>query len=252
MIPPTPPRRSLQLLLLLMFGLLSSCTQNMFVTKQKLPPASALDPGPSYQYHLRKDDKVSLSVWDHEELSIGSVYGHYSVNEVEGKWTMIDSQGNLNVPRIGNVHVEGLTVPEAKELLEKTLSKWIVSPQLTLNVLNMEVTVLGEVGLPGKMHLDKERNTLVEVLGKAGDMGVYADKRHVKLIRPATAGTQAVEIDLTQLSAFDRSNIVVVPGDVVYVPAKNGKQFDRKAPSVMGIASIISTALIITRFFMTN
>ena len=34
MIPPTPPRRSLQLLLLLMFGLLSSCTQNMFVTKQ--------------------------------------------------------------------------------------------------------------------------------------------------------------------------------------------------------------------------
>jgi len=236
----------------LVLGLLSSCTQNLFTTKKPLPPASTLDVGPSYQYHLRKDDKLSLSVWDHEELSVGSVYGHYSVNETEGKWTMVDAQGNLNVPKLGNVHVEGLTVPEAEELLEKSYSKWIVSPQLTLKVLNLEATVLGEVNLPGKQRLEKERNTLIEVLGKAGDMGVYADKRHIKLMRPATAGTQAVEIDLTQLSAFDRSNIVVVPGDVVYVPAKSGKQFDRKAPSVLGIASIVSTVLIITRFFMTN
>lgn len=248
----TRPHRLLRPYLLLVLGLLSGCTQNLFVTKQKLPPAAILDVGPAYQYHLRKDDKISLSVWDHEELSVGSIYGHYSVNETEGKWTMIDAQGDLGVPRIGPVHVEGLTVPEAEAQLEKTLSKWIVNPQLTLKVLNMEATVLGEVNLPGKQRLEKERNTLVEVLGKAGDMGVYADKRHIKLMRPATAGTQAVEIDLTQLSAFDRSNIVVVPGDVVYVPAKSGKQFDRKAPSVLGIASIVSTVLIITRFFMTN
>ncbi|MBD2769129.1 polysaccharide biosynthesis/export family protein [Hymenobacter sp. BT664] len=244
--------RSLQLCLLLVLSLLSSCTQNMFVTKKKLPPASALDVGPNYQYHLRKDDKISVSVWDHEELSVGSIYGHYSVNETEGKWTMVDAQGNINVPKMGNVHVEGLTVPEAEELFEKMLSKWILAPQLTLKVLNMETTVLGEVGLPGKQRLEKERNTLVEVLGKAGDMGVYADKRHVKLLRPAAGGTQAVEMDLTQLSAFDLNNIVVVPGDVVYVPAKSGKQFDRKAPSVLGIASIVSTVLVITRFFATK
>lgn len=235
---------------MLLLGLLSSCTQNLFVTKKSLPAASTLDVGSSYQYRLRKDDKMSLSVWDHEELSIGSIYGHYSVNETEGKWTMVDAQGNLNVPKVGTYHVEGLTVPEAEDLLEKVLSKWIVSPQLTLKVLNMETTVLGEVGLPGKQRLEKERNTLVEVLGKAGDFGAYADKRHVKVLRQSASGTQATEIDLTQLSSFERNNLVIVPGDVVYVPAKNGKQFDRKAPSVLGIASIISTILILTRFFL--
>jgi len=244
------PRRLPRLYLLFVFGLLSSCTQNLFVTKKPLPAATTLDAGPGYQYHLRKDDKISLSVWDHEELSVGSIYGAYSVSETEGKWAMVDAQGNLNVPKIGSMHVEGLTGPEAEDLLEKALSKWIVNPQLTLKVLNMETTVLGEVNQPGRQHLDKEHNTLVEVLGKAGDMGVYADKRRIKLLRPATAGTQAVEIDLTQLSAFDQSNIVVMPGDVVYVPAKNGKQFDRKAPSVLGIASIVSTVLIISRFFL--
>lgn len=235
---------------MLILGLLSSCTQNLFTTKKPLVAASAFDVGSGYQYRLRKDDKMSLSVWDHEELSVGSIYGHYSVNENEGKWLLVDATGGLNVPRVGNYHIEGLTVPEAEELLEKVLSKWIVGPQLTLKVLNMETTVLGEVGIPGKQRLEKERNTLVEVLGKAGDFGAYADKRHVKVLRQNATGTQTTEVDLTQLNSFERNNLIIVPGDVVYVPAKNGKQFDRKAPSVLGIASIVSTILILTRFFL--
>ena len=71
--------RQLSLALVLVLGLLSSCTQNLFVTKNKLPAASTLDVGPGYHYHLRKDDKISLSVWDHEALSVGSIYGHYKV-----------------------------------------------------------------------------------------------------------------------------------------------------------------------------
>ena len=233
-----------------MLGLLSSCTQNLFVSKQPLPPAKTLDMGPDYQYRLRKDDKLTISVWDHEELSVGSIYGHYSVNEAEGKWAMVNAMGNLDVPKVGNYHVEGLTVPEAEELLEKVLSKSIVNPQLSLKVLNMETTVIGEVNLPGKQHLEKERNTLIEVLGKAGDFGAYADKRHVKVLRQATATTQTTEIDLTQLSSFERNNLIIVPGDVVYVPAKNGKLFDRKAPSVLGIASIVSTTFLFIRLFL--
>jgi len=77
------PRRSWRL------SLLSSCTQNLFVRPQPLPLTSTLDVGPGYQYQLRKDDKISLSVWDHEELSVGSIYGHFSGNENEGKWTMV-------------------------------------------------------------------------------------------------------------------------------------------------------------------
>ena len=233
-----------------MLGLLSSCTQNLFVSKQPLPPAKTLDVGPDYQYRLRKDDKLTISVWDHEELSVGSIYGHYSANEVEGKWVMVNAMGNLDVPKVGSCRVEGLTVPEAEELLEKVLSKSIVNPQLSLKVLNMETTVMGEVNLPGKQHLEKERNSLIEVLGKAGDFGPYADKRHVKVIRQATATTQTAEIDLTQLSSFERKNLIIVPGDVVYVPAKNGKLFDRKAPSVLGISSIVSTTLIFIRLFL--
>lgn len=233
-----------------MFGLLSSCTQNLFVSEKPLAAPRSLAVSPDYQYRLRKDDKVSISVWDHEELSVGSIYTHFSANEVEGKWTLVDAGGFLSVPKLGNYPVEGLTTLEAESQIAKALSKWIVNPQLTIKVLNLETTVLGEVVQPGKLHLEKQRNTLVEVLGRAGDFGPYADKRHVKVLRQVGASTQATEIDLTTLHGFERDNVVILPGDVVFVPAKNGKQFDRKAPSIIGIASVISTIIIITRLFL--
>lgn len=242
------PTWSLRLLALLVLGLLGSCTQNLFVTKKPLPPPAALAVGADYQYHLRKDDKISISVWEHDELSMGSVYSLYSVSENEGKWVLVDASGNLNVPKVGRYRVEGLTVPEAEAQLEKVMSKWIVNPQITLKVLNLQTTVLGEVNAPGNQHLDKERNTLVEVLGKAGDFGVYADKRHVKVLRQNATGTRATEINLMTLSGFERDNLIILPGDVVYVPSKNGKQFDRKSPSILGVASIISTFFIVFRF----
>jgi polysaccharide export outer membrane protein len=242
------PPEMLRLVALLVLGLLSSCTQNLFTTKKQLPPPSALSVGADYQYRLRKDDKVTISVFDHEELSIGSIYGHYPVGENEGKWQLVDATGNLNVPKIGSYHVEGLTVPEAEEQLEKVLSKWIVNPQLVLKVLNKETTVLGEVNAPGKQLLEKERNTLVEIIGKAGDFGVYADKRHVKVLRQDAKGTMATEINLMNMKGFEQDNLVILPGDVVYVPSKNGKQFDRKSPTILGISSIISTFFIVFRF----
>jgi len=243
------PAGALRLGALLVLGLLSSCTQNLFVSKKPLAPPAALAVGPDYQYKLRKDDKLTLSVFDHEELSIGSIYGHYPVGENEGKWELVDATGNINVPRVGPYHVEGLTLLEAKSQLEQRMAKWIVNPQITIKVLNLQATVLGEVNAPGNQRLEKERNTLIEVLGKANDFGVYADKRRVKVMRQTAAGTFATEINLMKMSGFEQNNLVILPGDVVYVPSKNGKQFDRKSPTILGIGSIISTFFIVFRFF---
>ncbi|RZK18062.1 MAG: polysaccharide export protein [Hymenobacter sp.] len=246
---PLLPSGALRLVALLVLGLLSSCTQNLFVSKKPLAAPAALAVGPDYQYKLRKDDKITLSVFDHEELSIGSIYGHYPVSENEGKWELVDAAGNLNVPRVGPYHVEGLTLLEAENQLEKLMAKWIVNPQVVIKVLNLQATVLGEVNAPGNQRLEKERNTLVEMLGKANDFSVYADKRHVKVLRQNATGTFATEINLLKMSGFEQNNLVILPGDVVYVPSKNGKQFDRKSPTILGIGSIISTFFIVFRFF---
>ncbi|WP_345053907.1 polysaccharide biosynthesis/export family protein [Hymenobacter glaciei] len=234
----------------LLFGLvlclLTGCTQNLFQSTDKTK-YQAFAPDPAYEYKLRKDDKLSISVWDHEELSVGSIYSVYSSGEEQGKWVLVGPDGKIGFSKVGSFPVEGLTVAAAQANLQRALGKWIVNPQVTIKVLNKEVTVLGEVNTPGVLLLQKERNTLLEVLGRAGDLTVYAEKRHVKVARPEGTALREMEIDLTQLDRNYATNIVVLPGDVVYVPARKGKQFDKKAGTSLAVTSAITAILLFTR-----
>lgn len=230
----------------LVLGLLTGCTQNLFQSADKTK-YETFAPNPAYEYKLRKDDKLSISVWDHEELSVGSIYSVYSSSEEQGKWVLVGPDGKIGFSKVGAFPVEGLTVAAAENNLQQALGKWIVNPHVTIKVLNKEVTVLGEVTTPGPLLLQKERNTLLEVLGRAGDLTVYAENRHVKVARPEGTALHQMEIDLTQLDRNYANNIVVLPGDVVYVPARKGKQFEKKAGTSLAITSAITAILLFTR-----
>lgn len=234
------------ILLGLVLCLLTGCTQNLFQTSDKTKP-QAFAQDPAYEYKIRKDDKLSISVWDHEELSVGSIYSIYSSGEEFGKWVLVGPDGKVGFSKVGPFPVEGLTVATAEKNLQQSLSKWIVNPQVTIKVLNKEITMLGEVNKPGPLLLQKERNTLIEVLGLAGDLGVYADKKHVKIVRPEGSTQREMEIDLTLPDSNYATSVVVLPGDVVYVPARNGKQFDKKAGTSLAVTSAITAILLFTR-----
>jgi polysaccharide export outer membrane protein len=233
----------------LLLCLLTGCTQNLFESSDNAQ-YKKLTLAPNYQYQIRKDDKLSISVWDHEELSVGSIYSHYATPELYGKGLLVAADGTIALPKVGAFAVQGLTVPQAEASLKQVLGKWIVNPQINIRVLNKEVTVLGEVNTPGNQPLEKERNTLVEVLGHAGDFGVYADKEHVKVLRPNGATTDQIEVDLTRLDQFEMSNIVVLPGDVVYVPARRGKQFDKKSGTTLVITSGMTALILLSRLVL--
>lgn len=227
--------------------LLTGCTQNLFrpaskTTYQKLTVA------PNYQYRIRKDDKFTLSVWDHEELSVGSIY---STTQADSKWVLVDAQGKVTLPRVGAFPVQGLTINEVETSLKEVLGKWIVNPQLTIKILNRQATVLGEVYTPGPVLLEKERNTLVEVLGRAGDFKDYADKMHVKVLRTSPEGAvNETEIDLTSIDRTELNSLEVLPGDVVYIPARRGKEFSLRAGSAVAVASGVSALLLLTRIIL--
>ncbi len=246
----TRPMRFALFFLLLTTALLTGCTQNLFQAG-KVTPASttAFALTPDYQYRIRPDDKLSVSVWDHEELSVGSIYGIYNSNEVYGKWLLVDAGGQIDLPKVGSFAVAGLTVTEAETALRTTLSKWIVNPIVHLTVLNKEITLLGEVNTPGRQLLDKERNSLVDIVGRAGDFGTYADKRRVQVIRQIEGKPVATVVDLTQLDLLAQHNLTVLPGDVVYVPSRGSKMFDKRSQSVIPVASAISTLIIIAKLF---
>ncbi|OWY25406.1 polysaccharide export protein [Sphingobacteriales bacterium UPWRP_1] len=239
----------LQALLLLLALALNSCaTQNLFqTTNNTQSPADTLAfvNLPAYEYAIRKDDKVSISVWDHDDLSVGSVYGIYNSNEVYGKWLQVDSKGYITVPKLGEVQVENLTVVQAENTLRELYKAWIVNPVVEVKILNKEVSVIGELKSPGRFLLEKDDNSLVDLISKAGDFDFYADKRKVQIIRKINGQPKMHTVDLTKLDAAFTQNIQIQPGDIVYVPSRKGKMWDRKIGTIIPITSIISSVVLI-------
>jgi polysaccharide biosynthesis/export protein len=203
----------------------------------------------NYEYVIRKDDKLSISVWDHEDLSVGSIYGIYNSNEVYGKWLMVDPQGNIALPKVGDIQVVGKTVTEVEQQLKGIFALSVVHPIVEVKVLNKEVTVLGEVKTPTKVLLDKEENSLLEVIGRAGDFDYYANKTKVTVIREINTIPYKIELDLTGMDVHHSQNILIHPGDIIYVPSRGGKNWDKKASTAIPVTSVITSIILVLTLF---
>ena len=197
------------------------------------------------QHTLRPDDKISVSIWNHDNISVGSVFGIYNSNEVYGKWLMLNDSGQVSLPRLGPVYLQGLTVQQAEARLVQAYSAMLVNPVINVRVLNREVTLLGEVTAPGNYLLEKETNSLAELLGRAEGLTFYGNPKAVQLVRAVNGQQRRYLIDLQKTGAVAQQQIVVMAGDVIYVPEKAGKKLDKKAPLLIPLSSAVTTVGII-------
>ncbi|MGA8731649.1 MAG: polysaccharide biosynthesis/export family protein, partial [Terracidiphilus sp.] len=90
----------------------------------------------------------------------------------------VNQDGDIALPILGTLHVAGETASEARDQIRKRLlsGEILKDPQVDLNVLEYtapQVTIIGEVGTPGKYPLLVPRN-LIDVLALAGGPTVLA------------------------------------------------------------------------------
>ncbi len=231
------------LLLLFSMCIFSSCNKYVLYShtatdnQQKQGTASTSTDEPLEKL-LQPNDKISISIWGHEDLSVGSVHNIYNVQEETGKWLMIDSKGEVNLPQIGMTKLEGLTLLEAKKVLENAYGKFIVDPIINLRILNNEVTIIGEVQRAGIYIYSTDNIRLVDLIAKASGFTDYAKTTKIKIIR----GKESFVIDMTNTSLSDTR---VYPNDVVYIPPSGGKKFDRFSAKLIPLASLITAIALV-------
>jgi polysaccharide export outer membrane protein len=195
----------------------------------------------NYEYTIQPEDKLSISIWGHDDLSVGSVFGIYNSNEVYGKWVLVDRDGGVALPQLGQVKVADLTTRQLTDSLKLSYSKFIKKPIIVVKVLNKRVSLLGAVKQASSMILDEDQMPLLELIAKAEGFDYYADRSQVKLIREKDGLPKEYIIDLTQMGTYEQSNILIRPGDVIYVPNKNGKAFDKKSNRMLPFFGVISS-----------
>lgn len=235
--------------------LLDSCkTQNLFhFSPEKENEEIKLDSifryRADYQHIIEIDNKVNISVWGQDELSIGSVYGIYNSNEVYGKWLMVDANGNIEIPKIGTMMVKGMTLPMLKDSIKSLISQWIANPIVDVKVMNKEITLLGEFRNPAVIHVDKDNNSLLELVAKAGGFEYYANLKSIKVLRQDGPKVRIANIDLTIASDEGARNIQLRPGDIIIAPSKKNKEFDKRISTIIPIATSATSAAILIGAF---
>jgi polysaccharide biosynthesis/export protein len=143
----------------------------------------------------------------------------YNVPELTTK-ARISNSGDIYLPLVDYVHVDGMTQEEAQALIEKRLSDggFVRSPHVSIFVddaTSQGVTVLGEVAKAGIYPVVGDHK-LYEIISEAGGFTQSAAHKVSILHRNAT---EPLTLTLPRNLADDPSaNIEVVPGDTITVP----------------------------------
>lgn len=235
--------------ILFTLGMNSCSPQNIFESDiNTKKDTSFISLKEKYEHAIKMDDKITVSIWNHDDLSVGSLFGVYNSNEVYGKWVLVDLHGEVSLPQIGRVKLSGLCRSEAEQTLTKLYAEYIVNPVVVVKVINREVTVLGEVKNAGNYTLDKESNTVLEMLGRAGGTDFYANKKKIQVIRGTGKNIHHFTLDLTNLQEYRKNNFNLEGGDVVLVPSRKSKMLDKKAPVIIPFVSLLTGLIVLLKF----
>ena len=156
---------------------------------------------------------VKLGPGDLIEVSV------YNVPELASK-VRVSNSGDVYLPLIDYVHVEGLTQEEAQALIEKRLEDggFVRNPHVAIFVdeaMSQGVTIIGEVGRPG-IYPDIGDHKLYEVVSQAGGFTPTASRKIAILRKNAS---EAIRVNLPRDLADDLSgNVEIHPGDTITVP----------------------------------
>jgi len=256
------------LVLICLFATLisASCSykQDQYLFEQK-GTASGIRPADSSatiaNYRIRPQDILQItnvqnnrSIIDQQAGVIGAqsnVQNNQSNTESANNTYTVDDDGNIGLPVIGRIQIAGLTRLEARKKIEDLYSKELKHPLLEVKIINLKVTVAGEVKIPGNVPLIKDHTTLIEIIGEAGGLTDKADEKTVKIIR-TNQNSRVDRFDLSNISTLQDPRIYVQNDDIVYVlqnkKAVRNTNLQNFSLIVQPVLLIFNAALIIYTF----
>lgn len=132
----------------------------------------------------------------------------------------VNSQGDIDFPVLGKLHIAGMTREELgeyirRELVERDLAK---TPIVTVEYMNLGVTVLGEVGSPGFVRINRDDFTILDAIAASGDLTLMGKRKNIMVIRDVNGKQKVYTIDITNDRAMTQSPAYYLQQkDIVYV-----------------------------------
>ena len=168
------------------------------------------------------------------------------------KTYLVDSEGNIDFPIIGQIDTTGKTLEEVKAELTRKVSAYIKDPVVTVRLSNFKVTVLGEVTRPGQYTIPEGQTTLLNAIGLAGDLTIYGKRDDILLVRNENSTITKERINLMDANFINSPYFQLKQGDVIYVSANQTKEkISRQDPNTNLYLAIAGTVIGLAGIFIT-
>lgn len=193
------------------------------------------------EYIMCPGDQLDIIVMGVPEMSTGYTSSGTTTlvpTTPQNKY-VVRPDGKVSFQLIGEVDTTGLTVSQFTKVLQEKLAKYIVNPQVSVNIIQLGTTrvyVFGEVNKPGLYELQKSHN-LLDAVGIANGFTKNAAKKNVFLIR-RDKQNEPIKLNLNDLlTKGDVSqNYVLGEGDVVYLTSNGRIDFARDIAPIFSAA----------------
>ena len=132
---------------------------------------------------------------------------------------VVDNNGCIDFPVLGELKVAGMTRWELSEMIkDRLLSEGLLSDAVvTVQFMNFKVSVIGEVNSPGTYTIEGDKVTVLQALSLARDLTIFGKRDNVSVIREKDGERVIYEINLTDVDLFKSPGYYLQQNDVVYV-----------------------------------
>ncbi|HAM10251.1 MAG TPA: hypothetical protein DDY34_10455 [Bacteroidales bacterium] len=159
---------------------------------------------------LSIDPQTSLIFNSSEEMRYGS--GNSGVIGY-----MVDENGDINFPFVGNIRLTSLTTSQAGEKIQKALNDYVSNTSIIVKYIDNQVTVMGEVLRQGVLPFTQDKLTIYEALSLGGGITRYGDRKNVVLIRNEGNKIMRYRLNLSDSRIAGKSYYYVLPNDIIIV-----------------------------------
>ena len=263
-----------KLISLLLYGILfiamSSCVAKKTIIAEDMQPNLPYALNAQSNIKVQPDDKLSISVYSgNSELAMpfnmmGSSFRINSQGELasaenasrQGDGYVVDSEGNIEFPVLGMIHVGGLTMQEVSGCIkDKLVGKNLLNnPIVIAKLINLKISVLGEVQSVGVITAPEDHINLIEAIARAGGLSNNAMPEKVAVIRRDDNQRKMIMVNLRSESLFNSPAYNLQQNDIVFVyprSPKSSEQEDRSwriYSTVMGLVGLLTSFYVISKY----
>ena len=199
-------------------------------------------------YRLKEGDRLFIQIYSTDEKTNALFNGAGNtgmqmlsgVSENMDLYTyLVKSDGNIKFPIVGEINVKDKTLRETKEAIEEAIKPILKINSVDVRMVGRTFSIIGS-GKSGRFTFPKEKINIFQALAMAGDLGFYADRSKIRILRVTDKGNQIKTFDVRSIDIINSEFYYLEPDDIIFLQPMN-EQFFGVSTFWTALSTLITT-----------